>query len=307
MAAARSKRRLRRLALPDLCGAICLGLIAAAFGSNAGAQIPAVKYDVRAARGLPVSPVYEGWYEVDGRRYVLFSYYNRNLDEIVDVSVGPRNQLAPGPPDQGQPTRFYPGLYYGVFAVALPADQPRTELTWTITANGQTLAIPTSLDPLYVISPQRENGTEWPGNTPPAVKLDQAAVPIQGPFGLAVSRKATVSRPLALDVWVDDDGLPPPRASRTPDRPLAGRRDPQGLALGWQVYRGRGAVTFSDVTPALDQGRARTTVTFSEPGDYTLHLTAIDSRSANRCCWTNGYVRVTVEAGAPAGTAPGRK
>lgn len=265
------------------------------------AQIPAVKFDVRAAKGLPVSPVYEGWYEVGGKRYALFGYYNRNLEEIIDIPIGPQNQMAPGPPDQGQPTRFYPGLYYGVFATALPSDQPQTEATWTLTAHGQTLSIPTALDPLYVISPQRENGTEYPGNTPPVLKFDPTAVPTQGPHGIVVSRTATASRPLTLDVWVTDDGVPPRRENRSPvARRLAGRRDPQGLALGWQVYRGSGAVSFSHETPSVEQGRARTTVTFSEPGTYMLHVTAIDSRSANRCCWTNGYVRVAVEAGAPA-------
>jgi hypothetical protein len=59
------------------------------------------------------------------------------------------------------------------------------------------------------------------------------------------------------------------------------------------VYRGSGTVSFSDQNPAVEQGRARTTVTFSEPGDYVLHLLAIDSRTATRCCWTNGYVKVT--------------
>jgi hypothetical protein len=206
--------------------------------------------------------------------------------------------VSPGPPDQGQPTRFFPGIYYGVFAAVLPKDQPTTEMTWTLTANGQTLSIPASLDPLYFISPQRENGTAYPGNTPPVLKFDPTGASTQGPHGMIVSRTATVSRPLTLDVWVTDDGLPPPPRRERP-APGAGRgpsrQDPQGLALSWQVYRGAGVVSFSDQAPAVEQGTAHTTVTFSEPGDYMLHLLAIDSRSANRCCWTNGYVKVTVE------------
>jgi hypothetical protein len=46
--------------------------------------------------------------------------------------------------------------------------------------------------------------------------------------------------------------------------------------------------------PKVEQGKASTTVTFSEPGEYMLHLLAIDSRTPSRCCWTNGYVKVTV-------------
>jgi hypothetical protein len=62
------------------------------------------------------------------------------------------------------------------------------------------------------------------------------------------------------------------------------------------VYRGPGSVSFSELAPPLEQGRARTTVTFREAGDYMLHVLAIDSRSGGMCCWTNGYVRVIVEA-----------
>ena len=114
---------------------------------------------------------------------------------------------------------------------------------------------------------------------------------------MIVNRTATVLRPLSLDVWVTDDGLPPPRRAA----PGGGRRsgrEPQGTELSWQVYRGTGTVTFSDQAPAIEQGKAHTTVTFSQVGNYVLQLLAIDSRSANRCCWTNGYVKVTVEADA---------
>jgi hypothetical protein len=99
-----------------------------------------------------------------------------------------------------------------------------------------------------------------------------------------------VARPLGLDVWVTDDGLPSGKLGVT------GKH--RGLALRWQVYRGAGTARFSDPRPAGDQGKAHTTVTFSEPGTYMLHLQAVDSMSINRCCWTNGYVAVTVEGAA---------
>jgi hypothetical protein len=258
------------------------------------AQVPAVKFDVKAARGLLVSPVYEGWYEHDGTKYVLFGYYNRNLEEIVDAPVGPDNHIAPGPADQGQPTRFFPGRHYGVFAIAAPKDPAATEITWTVTANGQTLSIPASLDRLFFVSPQREDGGPYPGNTPPVLRFDQAGPAAQGPLGVTVSRTATVSRPLAVDVWVTDDGLPPLGEGPAPAlRGSPGGRL-KGLALTWRAYRGSGAVSFSNPSPPVEQGKARTTVTFSRPGEYTLHLTAIDSLSGTKCCWTNGYVRVTV-------------
>jgi len=288
-------RGLRLLVLTTVFGLI--GALQPMTGPGVRAQIPAVKQDVRAAKGLMVSPFYEGWYEVDGTRYVMFGYSNRNLEEIVDVPIGPQNHLAPGPADQGQPTRFFPGVSYGLFAAALPKDQPTTELTWTLTANGHTLSIPASLDLLYLIAPQREEGGAYPGNTPPVLKFDPTGPSAQGPHGIVASRTATVSRPLALDAWVTDDGLPPAPGGPGGRRGVPSR-NPQGLALSWEVYRGSGPVTFSDQYPAVEQGKARTTVTFSKPGEYMLHLLAVDSRTATRCCWTNGYVKVTVEGGA---------
>src|SRR5262245_3969018 len=227
------------------------------------AQVPAVKFDVKAARGLLVSPVYEGWYELDGTKYVLFGYSNRNTEEIVDAPVGPNNHLAPGPADQGQPTRFFPGRQYGVFAVAVPTDAPATEVTWTVTANGHTLSIPASLDRLFFVSPQREDGGPYPGNTPPVLKFDPSGPAAQGPLGISASRTATVSHPLELDVWVTDDGLPPtgPEGPAPALRGTPGRRL-QGLALTWRAYRGPGAVSFSNPMPTVEQGKARTTATF---------------------------------------------
>jgi hypothetical protein len=293
---------LRRLALAAVCGVV--GALLATFGLGVQAQIPAVKFDVRAAKGLLVSPVYEGWYEVDGTKYVMFGYVNRNLQETFDIPVGPQNNVTPGPADQGQPTHFFPGVSYGVFAAAVPKDRPTTEVTWTLAANGQTFSVPGSLDPLYIISPQLENGTNYPGNKPPTLKFDPTGPSTQGPYGMVVRRTASVSRPLAIDVWITDDGLPPPPPPRRagPARAagrIISRREVQGLALGWQLYRGTGNVSFSEEAPAIEQGKARTTVNFSAPGDYMLQVVAIDSRSANRCCWTNGYVKVTVDAGAP--------
>lgn len=285
-----------RRALTVSCGLFC------AFASVGRAQPlpPAVKFDLRAARGQVVSPVFEGWYQLDGMTYALFGYYNRNLEEVVDVPVGPDNNVQPGPADQAQPTRFYPGRHFGVFAIALPKDQPKTEVKWTLTVAGQTMAIPSFLDPLYFVFPQREDGGLHPGNTPPVVKLEASGASVQGPAGLTTARTATVGTPLTLEVWVTDDGLPPPAKTpivRTPGSAISSR--PQGLALTWSVYRGPGAARFEPSTPAIEGGKARTVVTFSQPGDYMLHLLASDSRSGTMCCWTNAYVKVKV-SGSPA-------
>ena len=130
------------------------------FGLGLGAQVPAIKLDVLAAKGLQVSPTFEGWYRVGATRYALFGYFNRNLEEIVNVPVGPDNEVTPGAADQGQPTRFFPGQHFGVFAVAVPGA--KTEVTWTLTANGHKFSIPATLDPLYLIQPQRDDAGTVP-------------------------------------------------------------------------------------------------------------------------------------------------
>jgi len=288
--------RLRRIVLAAVFGLVVLLSVQ----EGLFAQISSVRRDVRAARGLVVSPVYEGWYEVDGTRYALFGYYNQNTEQVVDVPIGPDNRIAPGDPDQGQPTRFLPGVFYGLFAVRLPKDE-KAEVTWTLTANGQTFSIPVLLDPLYLISPQKEGGSGYPGNTPPILKFDPPGPSAQGPHGIVVARTATVGQPLTLDVWVTDDNLPPRRpGTEVPLSALSQHLGAWGLAFIWQVYRGPAAVQFGDATPAVEQGKAQTTATFSKPGEYMLHALAIDSRTPTRCCWTNGYVKVSVrDGGAP--------
>ena len=42
-----------------------------------------------------------------------------------------------------------------------------------------------------------------------------------------------------------------------------------------------------------------TTATFEQPGEYLIRVRAdnfgrVDSSDGNQCCWTNGYVTVTV-------------
>jgi len=61
------------------------------------------------------------------------------------------------------------------------------------------------------------------------------------------------------------------------------------------VYRGAGEVRFSNPAPPVEGGKAHTTATFSTPGDYVLRFLAQDSQTGNKCCWTNGYVKVSVQ------------
>ena len=300
---------------------VAVGMAGMAGGHAVNAQIQAVNPQIRHAKGQPVSPVYEGWFQgSDGVVYVSFGYFNRNTEEVVRLPVGAENKIDPQPADQGQPTLFLPGRQFGVFAVPVPKDRPKTEITWTLSFKGQVLAIPANLDPLYLIDPLKEVGGAYPGNTPPTLRFEASGPPLQGPRGGSVTKTAAVGAPVALDVWLSDDGLPPPAnegrgrgtASATPQAqrgqsPVAnvpgGRgtavTPPRGLSATWSVFRGPGTVAFADETPAVEKDKASTTATFSEPGEYLLRVLAADgSGFSSQCCWTNGYVRVTVGKGA---------
>jgi hypothetical protein len=140
------------------------------------------------------------------------------------------------------------------------------------------------------------------GNTPPFIGFDAKGPFVQGPKGQSESLAAKVNQPLALPLWVADDASVIPGATR-PRTPAA--------TLTWSKFRGPGAVTFSSDKPAVEdanfaappkaafQGKAVTTATFSEPGEYTLRVVANDwSGEGGRgfqCCWSNAQVKVSVK------------
>jgi hypothetical protein len=88
--------------------------------------------------------------------------------------------------------------------------------------------------------------------------------------------------------------------------PLATPRPP--VSITWSKYRGPGVVTFDKAKPAVEKlpdgggapfsGKATTTVKFSEPGEYVLHVTANDYSGEGGggfvCCWTTAMVKVSV-------------
>lgn len=69
----------------------------------------------------------------------------------------------------------------------------------------------------------------------------------------------------------------------------------------WFKHQGPGEVTFVPSAPRPDnanEGKATASVTFSEPGVYILRLRATEGAVASaghaQCCWSNGFVKVTV-------------
>jgi hypothetical protein len=219
------------------------------------------------SRGQNVSPAFEGWEQnADGTFNFLFGYMNRNWEEEIDVPVGPENNLEPGGPDQGQPTRFLPRRNRFVFRVRVPKDWGEQEMAWTLTTKGKTEKAYASLKQDYFIDDvviASETGAlgagtsspEIRGNKRPQVKLDGEK-----------TRTAKVGEPLELVAWVMDDGQPKrppltpaqlaqaaralnasPNAARNPvlnppSRITVGKRT--GLHLSWFLYRGPADVRF---------------------------------------------------------------
>lgn len=252
--------------------------------------------------GQNVTAVYEGWFQNDdGTFSLLFGYFNRNLNEDLDIPLGADNRMEPGKPDQGQPTHFLPRRQWGVFTVTVPKDFGTNKLTWTLEAHGQRTEIPAHLDPRWEISPFFDVGI---GNTPPLISFEDGGPSVQGPQGMSIALATTLRNPVTLNLWVADDAKSF-QGGKLPDTPA--------VTVTWSKYRGPGAVTFSNNKPAVEQGpgkwkatpapvfsgKATTTATFSEPGDYVLRVVANDwsgdGGGGFQCCWTNGQVKVSVK------------
>ena len=253
--------------------------------------------------GQPVTAAYEGWYQnPDGTNTILVGYYNRNTKEVLDVPIGPNNHIDPGGPDRGQPTHFLTGRQWGVFTITVPKDfGADKKITWTIVSNGKTTSIPFSLNPLWVISPFKD-ATD---NTPPFLGFAEAGPFVQGPpRAIATSLTAAPQTPLPLAVWVADDAIVPPAFA------AFGKMLP-AVTVTWSKLRGPGDVTFAAAKPKAEKtefkappaatftGKATTTATFSDPGEYILEVTANDLSGVGgggfQCCWTSAQVKVTVK------------
>jgi hypothetical protein len=250
--------------------------------------------------GQSITGAFEGWFgNPDGSYSLLLGYYNRNTKRELDIPIGPNNRIQPGGPDRGQPTHFLTGRQWGVFTVTVPKDFGTRKLTWTLVANGQTTVIPMSLNPLWEVSPFIEAG----GNTPPFISFEEGKLGVQGPRGNSAMIAATLASPLTLTLWVADDA----KAPRSATRGL--RATP--VTVSWGKFRGPGSVTFANNKPAVEKagskvtpapafsGKATTTATFSEPGEYVLRVVANDASGDGgrgfQCCWTNAQVNVSVK------------
>jgi hypothetical protein len=266
--------------------------------------------------GASVTPSYDGWFfNADGSQTFLVGYFNRNTEQEVDIPIGPNNHFEPGEADLGQPTHFLTRRRYGMFVVPIPKSFGKSDqLWWSLTFNGVTNKIPMHTKAEYTVSPFTST-EESPGgghNTPPVLRFEERGTSFQGPattFAKAIARTATAGTPMPLTLFADDDAL----YSTGANGPMNNPAPPVNVTIS--KYRGPGKVTVADVRPKFEAikggkamepytGKSATTVTFSEPGEYLLHVTANDysgnGGGGSVCCWTNALLKVTVTGGTAA-------
>src|SRR5712691_9964328 len=266
-----------------LAAILCIaGFVATA--SLVAQQSPSQLVTVRHASGQGISPVYEGFdVNPDGSFNMWFGYMNRNYEEALDLPIGAANAFEPGD-DRGQPTHFTPRRHKDVFSVVVPKDFGDQKLTWKIVAHGQTQQVVATLKPVWQIDRLRTtrggNSEKISSNLPPAVTVQASQQTLSAPGSTTLTLAAT------------DDGLPKRRG------------EPVGMTAMWAKYRGPGAVQFSAPNAKLENGKAATAASFSEPGDYILQAVVDDGSGESagnfgyHCCWTNTQVKITVKGDA---------
>ncbi len=281
--------------------------------------------------GLTVTPVLEGWYDNgDGTYTISFGYWNRNQEEVVEIPLGENNSIEPAEFDGMQPTTFLPGRHRGIFGVTISEDMRDEDLWWNIrNANGDVHRAPgrTHAAPYQLDWYPRPHGT-----LTPLVWFESEGNAGRGPQGVMAQETVTASvgSPVTLSVNVRDPSERDPDDPRTQEaasvrvvwskyqgageveftrhestpepEPEEEEADagPGGRGRGGRGgFRGGGPPGPETIMLPEGRGTALVYVTFSDPGSYVFlaqvdNWRAPDSSSGDQCCWSNGYVHVTV-------------
>jgi len=253
------------------------------------------------ASGMPVIPIFDGWIDNgDGSADLCFGYKSLNLEEQREIPHGSGNFIEPARYDGAQPTFFLevpPGWmrHYCVFTVRVPIGADPVE--WTLehegyeyTTPGHTGSLSYLLDNTWHPTDRGPDGEG--GKMAPVVELIEPAgskhVGRAGGGASAVA-EARVGTPLTLTVAVTQPEI------------AEYQGQPKPFNVYWYKYQGPAAeVRFSQPRTRLEGGDAietklaSTSATFTAPGKYVLLVQALQSSFESQCCWTNGYVEVTV-------------
>ena len=113
---------------------------------------------------------------------------------------------------------------------------------------------------------------------PPRWRLNPADSEGHGPAGPTVGpRTVGVGSPLTLTAWGRDDLI-----RRQTDIPY-GPPDRPAITMTWVKHQGPGDVTFSEPIIAINEasGKATTTATFHDVGDYIVRSPHMTTRESN--------------------------
>ncbi len=279
-----------------------------------------------------LAPFMEGWYaNEDGSFSISFGYLNLNEDTLY-IPVGEGNSLEPAQFNGMQPTVFLPGHHRGIFTAELPAGMRDTDVWWALTkANGDITRVPGRIG---AVAYQLDWYPRPHGSVPPRVSFDGQNGEGRGPTGIMADRVMTTSvgSPITLSVNTHDiserdesdfrfaEAVPlrvvwsqiqgpgrvafmrhesnpvPEEEELDPEIAAAIANGGAAAAAFFADQRGPGPETI----PLEDgEGTARVIAGFPEPGEYLMrarvdNFSAADSGDGDQCCWTNGFVRVTV-------------
>lgn len=281
------------------------------------------------AHGNFVAPYFDGYYQNEDGTYTLsFGFMNRNDEDLVEIPLGPDNFIEPAQYDGHQPTSFpvvsYPGFggprERGAFAVVVP-ENFEGDVWWTLTTNGYTTKVPGRIrgrfegligfESAYALStsPQAEGSMRpalrWTENGADLTRIEYH----ERPEGFTTR----VGRPIEVRFWAFDRGE---RELQDVNMSLWKHQGPVGGVVSFESLmalpegvRPRGTVRepgpldvgeparIPITGPAPNMGHFR--AMFDTPGEYVIRIridnfTSGDSAMGNQCCWTNGYVHVSV-------------
>ena len=258
--------------------------------------------------GMPVIPFFEGWVaNEDGTANLCFGYFNLNYEEALEIPVGPDNFIEPARYNGLQPTYFgevptYDHRHYCAFTVNVPQDSGE-RVVWHLRRNSKDYSVPghtgSDLYSMYNLFFPSDRG-DVGGAMAPVVRFVDPPGPEfigKGASGWKTAEPvmAKVGSPLTLTL-----GVTQPQPEDYPEVATY-EGDPKSWVVYWWKHSGPpGMVTFSQNRWVLepDEHTGTTMATFREPGNYVLRTSVRNEGPGgfgfSQCCWTSGYVEVTV-------------